>query len=150
MCAVMGLRMHYKHSVCRNAQLICKMPLWLVTIAGLRKGYIFKEKHNLASLLPFSHCGNTSFAREIFSKGRTFQEQLDAKADECLLLSCFEVVLAWISQIEKVSVVISVSKKHKNYLAKGRYTHLLGNRLAPSSKFCSLTAATPLSSKASL
>lgn len=92
------------------------MPLWLVLIAGLRKGYIFKEKHSLARLVQFSHCGNTSFAREIFKKGRTLQEQLDAKADECLHLSCFEVVLTWLSQIEKVSVVIPVSKKHKNYL----------------------------------
>lgn len=141
---------HCQHLVCKNAQLMCKMPLWVVLIAGLRKGYIFKETHNLVSLLQFSHCGNTSFAREIFKKGRTLQEQLDAKGDECLLLSCFEVVFSWLSLVEKVSVVIPVPKRHKNYLFKGKYTHLPGNRLPPSSKFCSLRAATLLSSKASL
>lgn len=104
--------MCYQHSVCRNAQLMCQMPLCLVLIASSRKGYIFKEKHNLASLLQFTNCGNTSFAREIFKKGRTLREQLDAKADECLLLSCFEVVLSWLSQVEKASDVIPVSKKH--------------------------------------
>lgn len=61
--------------------------------------------------------------------GRTLQEQLDAKGDECLLLSCFEVIVSWLSQVEKVSVVTPVSKKHKNYLFKGRYTRLPGNRL---------------------
>lgn len=141
--------MHCQHSVCRNAQLMCKMPLLFVLIAGLRKGCIFKEKYNLASLLQFSRCGNTSFAREIF-EGRTLQEQWDAKADECLLLSCFEVVLSWLSQIEKVSVVIPVCKKHKNYLVKDRRSHLPANRLPPVSKFCSLRPATLLSSKTSL
>ena len=119
-------------------------------MAGLRRGYTFKEEYNLPSFLPSSHCVNTSFAREVFKKLRTLQEQLEAKAGECLLLSCFEVAFTWILQIEKVSVVVPISQKHKNYFSKGRYTHLPGNELAPSSKSCSLTASTPLRSKVSL
>lgn len=139
-CVVMEhLKKRDKHSVHRNAQQICKTPLWLVLIAGLRRGYTFKE-HNLASFLPSSHCGNTSFAREVVKKGRTLQDQLEAKANECLLLSCFEVVPTWILQIEKVSVVVPISQKHKNYFSKGRYSHWPGKGLSPSSKSCSLTA----------
>lgn len=80
--------------------------------------------------------------------GRTLQ-QLDAKGDECLLLSCFEVVLSWLSQVEKVSVVIPVSKKNKDYLFKGRYTHLPGKRLPKTESF-PLGELSPLSTKASL
>lgn len=136
-CALMEhLKMQDKHSECRYAQHVCKMPLWLVLIAGLRRGYTFKE-YNLASFLPSSHCGNTSVAREVFKKGRTLQEQLEAKADECLILSCFEVVSTGIWQIEKVSVVVPICQKHTNHFSKGRYIHLPGNGLVPSSKSCS-------------
>jgi len=120
------LKMHNKHSVCRNAQQIYKRIPRLVLIAGLRSGYTFKEEYNLASFPPSSHCGNSSFAREVFKKGSTLQEQLEAKADECLLLSCFEVVPTWILEIEKVSVVVPVSQKQKSYFSKGKYTHLPG------------------------
>lgn len=131
------LKMHHQHSVCRNAQQICKIPLWLVLIVGLRRGYTFKEEYNLACVPPFSHCGNTSFAREVFKKGRTVQERLEAKADE---------VLTWILRIENISVVAPISQKHK----KGRYTHLPGNGLAPSTKSCFLTGSTSLHTKVSL
>lgn len=143
-------KMHDKHSVCRNTQQICKIPLWLVLITGLRRRYTFEEDYNLANFLPSSSCGDTSFAKEVFKKGRTLQEQLEAEADECLLLSCFAVDPTWILQIEEISVAVSISQKHKNYFSKCRYADPPGNRLAPSSNSCSLTASTPLCSKVSL
>lgn len=62
------LKMHNKHLVCRNAQQICKMPLWHILIVGLWRGYIFKEEFSLASFLPSTCCGNTNCAREVFKK----------------------------------------------------------------------------------
>ncbi|OPJ81744.1 hypothetical protein AV530_014307 [Patagioenas fasciata monilis] len=54
--------------------------------------------------------------REVFKKGRTVQEQLEAKADE---------VLTWILRIEKISVVAPVSQKHK----KGKQLTSLGKTI---------------------
>lgn len=81
---------------------------------------------------------------------KTLQEQLEAKADECLLLACFEAVTTWICRLKNVSVVVPISQENKNYFTVSKYTHLPGNGHAPSSNSCFLTAVTPLHSELSL